>query len=571
VAADRYQQYHNLIPLHASVVLSALLRQRRHSPGEGMSELRYKIADQALEFEAIHRLNYETFVEEIPQHPANAAASLIDRFHDENVYAICLCGDELVGMIAGRCARPFSLDSKVPGLDSYLPRHRKAVEIRLLAVKPRHRHGPVFARLVAQLARHFRLLGCDLGVISGTVRQLELYEHLGFRRFGPLVGSPDARYQPMFLTLDAWYGTKSLSRLAEPTRLAVFLPGPVNVSSAVRESFNAEPSSHRSAEFMARMEYVRSNLCRLTGASHVAVLVGTGTLANDAIAAQLHHRGECGLVLANGEFGERLAAHARSWQLKHAVVRLPWGDPFDWEALRHLAQDKRPAWIWAVLSETSTGMTNPAARLRELCDRTGAALCLDAISAVGLAAVDLQGVWLASAVSGKGIAAYAGLAAVFHDGRVAPAGSVPRYLDLAAYEQADGVPFTHSTNLLAALDCALRSTNWSDKFQKIAAADRDLRSRLRSHDLAPFVPDEVATPGIVTLAIPSHVDSRKVAVSLRRAGIALAFESEYLQSRNWLQICLMGEFDSPTVEQIPGMISSVLGRRGESARSSGPT
>ena len=58
--------------------------------------LRFKLADDSAEFEAIHRLNYRTFVEEIPQHPPNEAKRLVDRFHAENTYAICLDGDELV-------------------------------------------------------------------------------------------------------------------------------------------------------------------------------------------------------------------------------------------------------------------------------------------------------------------------------------------------------------------------------------------------------------------------------------------------------------------------------------------
>jgi aspartate aminotransferase-like enzyme/GNAT superfamily N-acetyltransferase len=522
-----------------------------------MAALRYKIADLESEFEAIHRLNYQTFVEEIPQHSPNAARRLVDRFHDENVYAICLAGDELVGMVAGRCARPFSLDSKLADLDSYLPRHHRAAEIRLLAVRPGYRHQRVFAQLVVRLARHFRALDCDLAVISGTVRQLELYEHVGFHRFGPLVGSADALYQPMYLTLDAWYRTVSLSGPAEAApAVAEFLPGPVAVSSSVRRAFHAESVSHRSAGFVARMARVRHSLCRLTGASHAAVLVGTGTLANDAIAAQLRHRGEAGLVLANGEFGERLAAHASSWQLRHELVRLPWGQSFDWEQLQRHVQQSRPAWIWAVLSETSTGMTNSAVRLRELCDRAGAALCLDAISAVGLMPVDLREVWLASAVSGKGLAAFAGLAVVLHDGRLAPAGAVPRYLDLAAHEAAGGVPYTQSSNLVAALDCALESTPWKERFQRIAMMDAGLRTRLRSHRLAPLVRDEVATPGIITLAMPRGVESTRLALALQRDGIGLAHESDYLRRRNWLQVCMMGECDSGALERIPQLLAA---------------
>jgi hypothetical protein len=46
--------------------------------------------------------------------------------------------------------------------------------------------------------------GCDLAVISGTVRELKLYRHLGFAPFGERVGSEKASYQPMYLTLDAF-------------------------------------------------------------------------------------------------------------------------------------------------------------------------------------------------------------------------------------------------------------------------------------------------------------------------------------------------------------------------------
>jgi aspartate aminotransferase-like enzyme/GNAT superfamily N-acetyltransferase len=535
-----------------------------------MAELHYKIADRQEEFDAIHRLNYQTFVEEIPQHAPNATGLLVDRFHDENAYAICLAGSRLIGMVAGRCQRPFSLDTKVADLGQHLPAHEKAVEIRLLAVKPEFRHRPVFARLIVQLARHFRAMGCDLALISGTVRQLALYEHLGFQAFGPLVGTADALYQPMYLTLESWRGNRSLFVPSEPPcAVAEFLPGPVTVSPEVRSAFQSTPISHRSAEFAQRMERVSNGLCRLTGAAHVAVLAGTGTLANDAIAAQLRHDGRPGLVLANGEFGERLAAHARAWQLRHDLVKVSWGEAFDWAALQRLAGRLRPAWIWAVLSETSTGMTNAVSSLRTLSESAGAALCLDAVSAVGLMPVDLREVWLASAVSGKGLAAYAGLAIVFHDGRVAPVGAVPRYLDLAAYEAARGVPYTQPSNLVAALDCALSSTPWEDRFRRIVTADRQLRSQLNAHGVQLLVNGEAATPGIITVVLPEAVDSRGLALALRGDGIGLAHESQYLRSRNWLQICLMGEFDAATVGRIPALLATNL-RCGVGSTSSRP-
>lgn len=177
-----------------------------------MKDLTFKIADQACEFDAIHALNYRTFVEEIAQHPPNPERRLIDVFHHENSYAICLAQDRVVGMLAGRAERPFSLDRKLANLDRLLPVHRKPLEVRLLAVAPGYRSSFVMARLVAELAKRFGSSGHDLALISGTLRQTRLYRHMGFKPFGPQVGTPQAPYQPMYLDLSSY--AELVARLA---------------------------------------------------------------------------------------------------------------------------------------------------------------------------------------------------------------------------------------------------------------------------------------------------------------------------------------------------------------------
>ena len=168
-----------------------------------MTQLTYRIAGPP-DFDAIHALNYETFVEEIPQHAEKASRRLVDRFHETNTYVVCVADARLVGMVCGRCERPFSLDAKVTDLDRSLPAHSKVVEVRLLAVRREWRKTTVFRDLMTFLARHFIAPGCDLAVISGTVRELKLYRHLGFEPFGERVGSAGAPYQPMSLTLAAF-------------------------------------------------------------------------------------------------------------------------------------------------------------------------------------------------------------------------------------------------------------------------------------------------------------------------------------------------------------------------------
>jgi len=166
--------------------------------------LEFKLATEDWEFEQVHRLNYRTFVEEIPQHQRQPDGRLVDKFHAENTYLISLCGRELAGMMALRGQRPFSLDLKVPNLDAYLPPGRSVCEIRLLAVEKSYRSTQVFPGLMTLLARHGIALGYNLAIISGTVRQLKLYAHIGFVPFGLRVGTAEALYQPMYLTLECF-------------------------------------------------------------------------------------------------------------------------------------------------------------------------------------------------------------------------------------------------------------------------------------------------------------------------------------------------------------------------------
>ena len=93
------------------------------------------------------------------------------------------------------------------------------------------------------------------------------------------------------------------------------LPGPVKLHPTVRDAFRRSPVSHRGKSFMADVAEVRRRLCRLVNAGQVDILLGSGTLSNDAVAAQLAQTGEKGIVLRNGEFGERLCQHAERWSL----------------------------------------------------------------------------------------------------------------------------------------------------------------------------------------------------------------------------------------------------------------
>src|SRR3954470_8638423 len=236
--------------------------------------LTFKTANEDWEFEQIHRLNYKTFVEEIPQHHASPTHRLVDKFHAENTYLICQSGKKVVGMLAVRGARPFSLDQKLENLDSYLPAGRTICEIRLLAIEKKFRGAQALQGILALLWQHGIEKGFDLAIISGTTRQFRLYQHLGFVPFGPTVGTGDAQFQPMYVTLETFETTAPEFLRSSPSRAfqasaVSFLPGPVTVRREVKRAFEQAPESHRAGTFIKDFQAAKKELCDLTKAKSV--------------------------------------------------------------------------------------------------------------------------------------------------------------------------------------------------------------------------------------------------------------------------------------------------------------
>ena len=73
----------------------------------------FKCADTDAEFEQIHRLNYQTFVTEIPQHADTGAGLLVDKFHNKNAYFVVLKDNRVVGMVSGHDQAPFSVAERL--------------------------------------------------------------------------------------------------------------------------------------------------------------------------------------------------------------------------------------------------------------------------------------------------------------------------------------------------------------------------------------------------------------------------------------------------------------------------
>jgi aspartate aminotransferase-like enzyme len=338
-----------------------------------------------------------------------------------------------------------------------------------------------------------------------------------------------------------------------------YLPGPVNIPPAVMAAMSQPMISHRSRKFLDDVAEVQARLCGRVGTRYVEFLFGSGTLGNEAVAAQLALLSGRGLILVNGEFGERLAATATRWQLDFEVMTTAWGASFALdEVAARLEADTEIGWVWCVHSETSTGLLNDLAGLVALCQAHDRKLCVDCISSLGVVELDLRGVYLATATSGKALGAVTGLALVFYNEVLTPAPTrLPSYLDLGSYRKAGGIPFTINTNLVYALRVAL-DLFAERTYASIAADGAALRRALAEAGMRVLVPEAVASPAVTTLLLPPALSSVEVGDKLAEYGFLLSYQSRYLVERNWLQICLMGDYRTDALPDLLRLLGHLV-------------
>jgi aspartate aminotransferase-like enzyme len=181
--------------------------------------------------------------------------------------------------------------------------------------------------------------------------------------------------------------------------------------------------------------------------------------------------------------------------------------------------------------------------------------------------VDLHGVHLGTAASGKGLGGYPGLSMVFHDYQPRPAADcLPGYLDLGHWAAHQSVPHTHSANLLFALaEAARRAT--PERMARIAENATWLRRELRTLGFTLIAPEPVASPGIVTLALDEGMSAAELGEELETRGYWMNYRSQYLLERNWIQASLLGNPDRSSLERLLHVLRLVCSRHSLKERS----
>jgi aspartate aminotransferase-like enzyme len=308
------------------------------------------------------------------------------------------------------------------------------------------------------------------------------------------------------------------------------IPGPVPMPDAVRAALANQMINHRGGEFKALLGQVRSRLGRVFATENeILCFTSSGTGGLEATVVNLFSPGEKGLFVVGGAFGERAVTIAQAFGVD--VVRLDhtWGSAARPQKLRDaLRANPDVKVVYLTHNETSTGITNPIAKLAAVVHEESAALIfVDSVSGLGALPfeTDAWGIDVVVTGSQKAFGCPPGLAMVSISRNAwdaAARSTMPRfYWDFRAMRAAHNegsAPYTPAVTIFYGLDAALELMEREGReaiFARHARAGDLVREGVLELGLDLFA-DPPYTSNIVTaVKVPKGVAARDIREALR--------------------------------------------------------
>jgi aspartate aminotransferase-like enzyme len=317
-------------------------------------------------------------------------------------------------------------------------------------------------------------------------------------------------------------------------RVISFVPGPSHVRDDVLAAMAAPPVPHRSDAFRQVVRRVQRGLGLLLGTASPAFPV----LGSATTGVELALRGVARsrvLVVANGSFGERMAAIAAALGLDVETLSLPAGEPVDADLVaRSLAAGSFDT-VGFVHVETSTGAISDAAAIADAVRaRPGTALVVDAVSSLGGVEVAFDRLGpeaVLVAATGKALACPPGMAivaaapgAVERANSSARAGFALSLARLAEFHGKGDVPHTPNEALYFALDRQLAKV-LAEGMPTRAARHREMAGLVQTwagERFAVLARDGARSPTVTAVENTRGIDVARLLAAVERRGFRIA-------------------------------------------------
>lgn len=351
-------------------------------------------------------------------------------------------------------------------------------------------------------------------------------------------------------------------------KILEFTPTVPHLFPKARAALTAPLFSHRSSRFsdlfLRASGFLKALSCNNF---HPVIAAGTGTWANELMIWNTLPNARRGLVIVNGEFGSRLYRQCLPCRSDTIALDLGWGMPFSGEEIL-ACLDSHPEidWIFAVATETSSGMNNDLTLLDQLCRPRRIRLALDGISAVGMTPelFTLTQPAVITASSGKALAALPGISLIFCDNafEFKPSRPIPDSLDITRLIAAESSPgMVRNTLGSPQLSCLAAS------LEELSALPhyRDMHKEYKLQIIRSFAQIGIEalpvsnSPMVTTFRRPPESEWRQLNSRLNRNGISLYTDPEYLKSRGLFQVATMGNLTPGDIRALADAITGAEG------------
>jgi aspartate aminotransferase-like enzyme len=295
------------------------------------------------------------------------------------------------------------------------------------------------------------------------------------------------------------------------------LPGPVKIHPRILRAMSKPSVAHRSPEFTEVIGEIRDLLKYLFDSDNdVAIVSGSGTAGMDMSISNLFGKKDKVLNIANGKFGERFGELSELYS-NSVTLDFPWGKPPNLDDVAAELEKGDFKGVTLCHNETSTGLTNPAAKIGEMAKKHDVLFIMDGITSIGGLDVKLDewGVDIAIMGSQKCLGAPAGLSALSVSERAMEESyeDASYYLNLRKHvtklRDKSQTPFTPAVPLLPALReslLMLKEEGLQDRIARISRLGKATRAAVDALGIELFPEREYASNTVNAMLYPEGVD-----------------------------------------------------------------
>jgi aspartate aminotransferase-like enzyme len=338
-------------------------------------------------------------------------------------------------------------------------------------------------------------------------------------------------------------------------KIRLLTPGPTPVPERLSLRMARPIVHHRSPEFEAVFARVREGLGWLFQTKQdVLVFAASGTGAMEAAFVNFLRKGDTGVVVDGGKFGERWGKLAKAYGVNAVTLKCEWGHPVDPAAVTSaLRENPQAKAVYVQANESSTGVYHPIRELAQVTAKTGAILVVDAISALGAMPLPMDewGIDVLVSAGHKALGLPPGiafLAAGEKAWKLNESADLPRfYFDIKRErenQRKNQTAWTPAIALVEGLDESLamfREEGLENVFARHERMARAARAGMQALGLTLY--SKSPSSAMTTVVAPDGVDSEKLVKHLfKQYGIKLVGGQDAAKGRIF-RIAHLGYFD----------------------------